>query len=740
MTAYSNAKAERFSIGELDLDKSWDKLSREVPRASEEGGERASRGEAALAEGTREHFPIFGEAQSDAEAQLYAYLDRMKEPRPRGFPPFDTLSARLSEFSALSQHQDVFGENRTPSTQQLAPKKQKLEIAAGAQLAWFEDKFSELREMLSHREKDKAEIIAINARLAEIIDRVDRLAAALPGEKAIAAVETQLSALTKTFEGTREQSAADADRITRAAKEIQEAANKMERTRVGIDTAAKETFKELGQSVTAAATATCSLVVQQITTAMGNDVHQSDIARLEIELRSLNLLSKKSSERTNAAIERVHNTLRDFLEKGSAPPLHDTALAPKKRVGVHTPIASSAPAFLRSGGDFAGTGVREQRLDALTLRPPYLPGTRVESEKMQSNPYTGARQAKPPRPVAHAAQPKFAPVSADYTPSPAREGYVFREEERTFPMLGLTTVAVVLLLASAALFYLYMRGDGAPHRLSDWQAPVKALSVNPVHTTGIRIDLDSGKIAPLGYASHFGKTPTSEIELPVLFSASDASAVPALPRKADAAEDIQALANAASRGDREAQFRIGTRFLNDASLPGNSSAAAARWLARAAEQGHVEAQFLLASLFERGGGVNKDKKQAIAWYRKAAEAGHLRAMHNLGVLLAEHGSDRDYREAAVWFARAGARGVADSQYNLAALYERGLGVSRDKQKAYFWYSAAAESGDKDARLEADRLEQSLEAAHRDKISNQAGSWKAQIRPLDWRKDGKDSPG
>ncbi len=96
-------------------------------------------------------------------------------------------------------------------------------------------------------------------------------------------------------------------------------------------------------------------------------------------------------------------------------------------------------------------------------------------------------------------------------------------------------------------------------------------------------------------------------------------------------EDVQKLTNAASRGDREAQFRIGARFLNN---PARSDAsAAARWLSRAAEQGHVESQFLLASLFERGAGVPKEERRALELYRKAAKAGHTRAMHNLAVLL-----------------------------------------------------------------------------------------------------------
>ena len=41
---------------------------------------------------------IFGEGLSEAEAQLYAYLDLMTNSKPQsGFPPLDELNARLNE-------------------------------------------------------------------------------------------------------------------------------------------------------------------------------------------------------------------------------------------------------------------------------------------------------------------------------------------------------------------------------------------------------------------------------------------------------------------------------------------------------------------------------------------------------------------------------------------------------------------------------------------------------------------
>ncbi len=121
--------------------------------------------------------------------------------------------------------------------------------ASPNQLEWFEDKFGELRQLITHNTAEKSEIVSINTRLAEIIDRVDRLAAALPDQKAFASVERQLSDFSKSLDKTREQGASDADRISRAAQEIFAAAGAMEQTRTGFEATAKDTVQELRQTV-----------------------------------------------------------------------------------------------------------------------------------------------------------------------------------------------------------------------------------------------------------------------------------------------------------------------------------------------------------------------------------------------------------------------------------------------------------------------------------------------------------
>ena len=53
-----------------------------------------------------------------------------------------------------------------------------------------------------------------------------------------------------------------------------------------------------------------------------------------------------------------------------------------------------------------------------------------------------------------------------------------------------------------------------------------------------------------------------------------------------------------------------------------SPALGASWLRRAADQGHVEAQYQLGRLYLDGQGVPLDHREAGAWLTKAADAGH----------------------------------------------------------------------------------------------------------------------
>jgi len=92
---------------------------------------------------------------------------------------------------------------------------------------------------------------------------------------------------------------------------------------------------------------------------------------------------------------------------------------------------------------------------------------------------------------------------------------------------------------------------------------------------------------------------------------------------------------------------------------------AARWLLKAAEQGHAKAQACLGRLHDKGLGVNKDRAEAVRWYRLAA--------------------DRD------------AGGDAALQLKLGGMYQHGVHVEADAPEATRWYRKAAASDSAEAK-------------------------------------------
>ncbi|UXZ04738.1 tetratricopeptide repeat protein [Moraxella nasicaprae] len=84
---------------------------------------------------------------------------------------------------------------------------------------------------------------------------------------------------------------------------------------------------------------------------------------------------------------------------------------------------------------------------------------------------------------------------------------------------------------------------------------------------------------------------------------------------------------------------------------------AAKFYAKAAEQGHAKSQYNLATMYSDGQGVARDEKKAAEWYTKAAEQGH-----------------------------------PEAQFNLAVMYRKGYGVAKDKAIAKEWFGKACDNG------------------------------------------------
>jgi len=127
-----------------------------------------------------------------------------------------------------------------------------------------------------------------------------------------------------------------------------------------------------------------------------------------------------------------------------------------------------------------------------------------------------------------------------------------------------------------------------------------------------------------------------------------------------------------------------------------------------ANQDDADAQFNLALLFKLGAGIPKDLKQAVYWYTKAAEQGHVNAQYNLGSLYLDGDGQevpKDFKQAFYWLTKAAEQGCANAQYSLGDLCQYGGGeeVPRDYKQAYYWYTKAAEQGHYFAKEDRDKM-------------------------------------
>ena len=125
-----------------------------------------------------------------------------------------------------------------------------------------------------------------------------------------------------------------------------------------------------------------------------------------------------------------------------------------------------------------------------------------------------------------------------------------------------------------------------------------------------------------------------------------------------------------------------------------------------ANQGDADAQFNLALLYLHGRGTPQDMKQAVYWYKKAAEQGHVQAQYDLGSLYQFDGSGevpQDMKQAVYWLTKAAEQGFVHAQYSLGQMYQSGHEVPQDYKQAVYWYTKAAEKDHFFAKKNRDKV-------------------------------------
>lgn len=149
-----------------------------------------------------------------------------------------------------------------------------------------------------------------------------------------------------------------------------------------------------------------------------------------------------------------------------------------------------------------------------------------------------------------------------------------------------------------------------------------------------------------------------------------------------------------------------------------------------AEEGNGIAQSLLAQMYKKGWGVEKDPKKAEYWYLKAADnninnmkffLGNLYQYHLIDYKKsafwheksAEAGDDvsalilaklyrynktvKDYKKAKKWYEHLAWKGDSKAQYELGYLLLKGLGTNKDYKNASYWFKESAKQNNANAQ-------------------------------------------
>ena len=171
-----------------------------------------------------------------------------------------------------------------------------------------------------------------------------------------------------------------------------------------------------------------------------------------------------------------------------------------------------------------------------------------------------------------------------------------------------------------------------------------------------------------------------------------------LKREGESTREVAAI-GVGRRPENSAQFyKNGLDAFYGRGVP-KSDGEAAKWWRKAAELGHVDAQFNLGWLCERGCGGGKNLEEAAKWYRKAAEQGNARAQATYAAMCMDgRGVPKNPAEAAKWYRKAAEQGNANAQCALGIMHAEGIAFPKSDVKAQAWYLKAAEQGNVNAQF------------------------------------------
>jgi TPR repeat protein len=112
-------------------------------------------------------------------------------------------------------------------------------------------------------------------------------------------------------------------------------------------------------------------------------------------------------------------------------------------------------------------------------------------------------------------------------------------------------------------------------------------------------------------------------------------------------------------------------------------------LRQAAEKGHKKAQYRLGRCYDKGRGLEENDEKAVEWYRKSAAQDYHKAQYELGKCYKNgEGVKKDRKKAVELFIKAARQDNAEAQYALGKSYLKGKGIAADEKKARQWLRKA----------------------------------------------------
>jgi TPR repeat protein len=167
---------------------------------------------------------------------------------------------------------------------------------------------------------------------------------------------------------------------------------------------------------------------------------------------------------------------------------------------------------------------------------------------------------------------------------------------------------------------------------------------------------------------------------------------------ADERERLNELKAAAEQGDARAQFNYANelyshRHYYESTWCPNPIKEALEWLAKAGEQGHLEAQWTVSYIHRYFGAAHYS--EGIKWLRKAAKGGLVKAQRELGIMLRDgNGVPKNEKEAVKWFRKAAEQDDRDAQWALGImLRDGGVRIQKSPHEAAEWFRKALASRD-----------------------------------------------